>query len=106
MGNLPEPRVNPSPPFSHTGVDYAGPMNIIPFVGRGQRGTKHYVVVFICLSTKAIHLECVDDYSTEGFLAAFSRFAGRRGLPSHVYSDNGTNFQGQITNFNETFALS
>jgi hypothetical protein len=22
MGNLPEPRVNPSPPFSHTGMDY------------------------------------------------------------------------------------
>lgn len=69
-------------------------MNITPFVGRGQRTSKHYVAVFICLATKAIHLECVDDYSTDGFLAAFSRFVGRRGLPSDVYSDNGTNFQG------------
>ncbi|XP_071629537.1 uncharacterized protein [Temnothorax longispinosus] len=92
MGDLPKQRVNPSPPFTHTGVDYAGPMNVIPFVGRGQRGRKHYVAV--CLATRAIHLECVEDYSTEGFLAAFQRFVSRRGLPSDIYSDNGTNFQG------------
>ncbi|XP_029165343.1 uncharacterized protein LOC114936336 [Nylanderia fulva] len=94
MGNLPVHRVNPSPPFTHTGVDYAGPMSIIPVVGRGQKSRKYYVVVFICLATKAVHLEYVDDYTTAGFLAAFKRFASRRGLPSDIYSDNGTNFQG------------
>ncbi|XP_029155176.1 uncharacterized protein LOC114928260 [Nylanderia fulva] len=85
---------HPSPPFTHTGVDYAGPMSIIPVVGRGQKSRKYYVVVFICLATKAVHLEYVDDYTTAGFLAAFKRFASRRGLPSDIYSDNGTNFQG------------
>jgi len=94
MGNLPESRVNPSPPFSHTGVDYAGPFGIIPFVGRGQRIRKHYVALFVCLATKAIHLEVAEDYSTAGFLAAFHRFVSRRGLPTHMYSDNGTNFHG------------
>lgn len=49
---------------------------------------------FICLATKAIHLEYVDDYATTGFLSAFRRFASRRGLSSDIYSDNGTNFQG------------
>lgn len=39
--------------------------------------------LFICLSTKAIHLELVSSLSTEAFLAAFRR-----------YSDNGTNFVG------------
>lgn len=94
MGNLPRPRVTPSAPFTHTGVDYAGPMNILASVGRGQRTKKYYVVVFICLATKAIHLEYVDDYATAGFLAAFRRFTSRRGLPSDLYSDNSTNFQG------------
>jgi len=95
MGNLPEARVNPSPPFSHTGVDYAGPFGIIPFVGRGQRTRIHYVALFVCLATKAIHImEVVEDYTTAGFLAAFRRFVSRRGLPAHMYSDNGTNFHG------------
>jgi len=80
MGNLPESLVNPSPPSSHTGVDYAGPFGIIPFVGRGQRTRKHYVALFVCLATKAIHLEVVEDFTTAGFLAAFRRFVSRRGL--------------------------
>lgn len=63
-------------------------------MGRGQKAIKNYVALFICLSTKAIHLESVDDYSTDGFLAAFQRFSSRHGLPSHMYSDNGTNFKG------------
>ncbi|KAH0945579.1 hypothetical protein HN011_004122 [Eciton burchellii] len=92
MGNLPGPRVSPSSPFSHTGVDYTEPFGILPFVGRGQRARKHYIVLFICLVTKAIHLEIVEDYTTAGFLAAFRRFVSRRGLPAHIYSDNGPNF--------------
>jgi len=75
-------------------VDYAGPFGIIPFVGRGQRILKHYVALFTCLATKEIHLEIVEDYTTAGFLAAFRRFVSRRGLPAHMYSDNGTNFHG------------
>ncbi|XP_071582174.1 uncharacterized protein [Temnothorax nylanderi] len=103
MGDLPSPRVNPAPPFSHTGIDYAGPMNITPVVGRGQKGSKHYVAVFVCLATKAIHLESVEDYSTDGFLAAFQRFVSRRGLPSDMYSDNGTNFVGADRELQRSF---
>ncbi|XP_075150903.1 uncharacterized protein LOC142225012 [Haematobia irritans] len=46
------------------------------------------------LSTKAIHLELCSNLSSESFLAAFTRFAARRGLPSKIMSDNGTNFVG------------
>lgn len=59
--------------------------------------------IFVCLVTKAIHLECVDDYSTAGYLAAFRRFVGRRGLPSDMYSDNGTNFQGADRELQRSF---
>ncbi|XP_011648143.1 uncharacterized protein LOC105434196 [Pogonomyrmex barbatus] len=41
----------------------------------------------------ATHLEVVNDYSTEGFLAAY-RFASRRGVAHTLYSDCGTNFIG------------
>lgn len=64
MGQLSRDRVNQAPPFTHTGVDYAGPMNLTVYVGRGQKTCKHYVAVFVCLVTKAIYLECVDDYTT------------------------------------------
>lgn len=103
MGNLLAPRVTSWAPFTHTGVDYAGPMHIIPMVGRGQRSKKFYVIVFICLSTKAVYLEYVDDYATDRFLAAFKRFASRHGLPSDLYSDNGTNFQGADRELSVTF---
>jgi len=94
MGKLPESRDTPSPSFSPTSVDHAGPLGIIPFVGRGQRTRKHYVAVFGYLAIKAIHLESVEDYTTTGFLAAFRRFASLRGLPAHMYSDNGMNCHG------------
>lgn len=46
------------------------------------------------LTIKATYLEVVSDLSTSAFLAAFERFATRRGMPATVYSDNATNFQG------------
>ncbi|CAG7784684.1 unnamed protein product [Allacma fusca] len=38
------------------------------------------------------HIEAVSTLSTEGFIAALRRFVARRGRPSHIFSDNGTNF--------------
>ncbi|XP_062541250.1 uncharacterized protein LOC134209275 [Armigeres subalbatus] len=44
--------------------------------------------------TKAIHLKCVKDLTSEAFLAAFKRFIARRGKPILVMCDNATNFVG------------
>lgn len=92
MGNLPSPRVTPARPFSHTGVDYAGPIDIRISKGRGNKAYKGYVSIFVCLVTKAIHIEAVSDLTAEAFIAAFKRFTSRRGHVSHMYSDNGSNF--------------
>lgn len=88
MGELPYERVTRSYPFQNTGVDYAGPFHVLNTVGRGIKTHKTYIVLFICLATRAIHLELANDYSTDGFLAAFKRFVSRRGLPSLLFSDN------------------
>lgn len=94
MGNLPEYRVKMSRPFSRCGVDYAGPISLRVSKGRGCRSYKGYICLFICMATRAIHLEVVSDMTTEGFLSAFKRFVARRGHCSEVFSDNGTNFVG------------
>ncbi|XP_058465271.1 uncharacterized protein LOC131438898 [Malaya genurostris] len=93
MGNLPEVRVNPSPPFSKVGIDYAGPF-MLKLGGRSTKLYKGYVVVFVCMVVKAIHLELVSNLSTDQFIAALQRFSSRRGLPSDIHSDNATTFVG------------
>ncbi|XP_075163079.1 uncharacterized protein LOC142235704 [Haematobia irritans] len=94
MSALPPQRSEFSRPFTHTGLDFAGPFDIKSYSGRSCRISKGYTCVFVCFSTKAIHLEATSELSTSAFLAAFSRFVSRRGCPLHLNSDNGTNFIG------------
>nr|CAH7733895.1 unnamed protein product [Callosobruchus chinensis] len=94
MGDLPATRITPSFPFQVTGVDYAGPFVLKDKRGRGSKDVKAYVSLFICFSTKAIHLELVSNLSTECFISALRRFIARRGKPSRMMSDNGKNFLG------------
>lgn len=92
MGSLPTNRITPSPPFSYIGVDYAGPFFTKERRSRGNHKSKTYLCLFICFSTKAIHLEFVTNLTTECFIAALRRFISRRGKPRTIYSDNATNF--------------
>ena len=41
---------------------------------------------------KAAHLELVTELTTEAFIATLRRFISRKGSPSDVFSDHGTNF--------------
>lgn len=50
--------------------------------------------LFICFTTKAVHIELFSDLSTQAFLNSLKRFVSRRGLCKRIYSDNGTNFVG------------
>ncbi|XP_043474379.1 uncharacterized protein LOC122506330 [Leptopilina heterotoma] len=94
MGQLPLSRIKPSRPFLNTGVDYAGPISIKAWKGRGAKSEKGWICIFVCYSTSAIHLELVTDYSTHGFISAFRRFTGQRGICHTLYSDCGKNFEG------------
>lgn len=92
MGNLPANRFLSGFPFQATGVDYAGPILVKNKQGRGAKLTKSHIYIFICLSTKCIHLELVSDLSADAFILALKRFISRRGKPVHIYSDNESNF--------------
>jgi len=105
MASLPEERVSNPVCFEITGVDFAGPFDIKNFVGRRCIITKGYVCLFVCFATKAIHLEATTDLSSATFLAAFSRFVGRRGCPAKIYSDNGTNFVGASKELKKEYKL-
>lgn len=94
MGDLPDFRTNPAPAFYHTGVDLTGFVPVKANKGRGIKTTKGYVVLFVCMVTKAVHIELVSDLTSASFIAALRRMAARRGVPKHMYSDNGTNFVG------------
>ncbi|XP_055527937.1 uncharacterized protein LOC129720474 [Wyeomyia smithii] len=99
-GQLPIPRVTPSRPFTVTGVDYAGPVYLRP---PHKRASPTKACIFVCFSTKAVHIELVSDLTTSAFLATFRRFSSRRGLPAHVHSDNGKNFEGARNEITELY---
>lgn len=93
MAPLPRERVTISRAFSKTGVDYCGPIMVRSGI-RKVTPIKSYICVFVCMVTRAIHLELVSSLTTEDFLATLSRFIARRGQISVLYSDNGSNFVG------------
>lgn len=94
MAALPLDRSTYSLPFSNSGLDFAGPFSTKTSILRNAPYHKSYVCVFVCFSTKAIHLELCSDLTSGSFQAAFTRFVGRRGLPKKLMSDHGTNFVG------------
>lgn len=80
-----------SPAFYTTYVDFMGP--IMVKVSRNVK-TKGYASVFSCTSSRAVHIEIVEDLTTQSFLLAFRRFVSLKGSPHKLFSDNGSNFIG------------
>jgi len=67
MADLPANRVTPNkPPFTYVGVDYFGPF----MVKQGRSLVKRYGCVFICLTTRAVHLEVASSMDTDSFINA------------------------------------
>lgn len=94
MAPLPKFRVQQVKPFAITGVDYAGPISLKGTRNRQSPSRTAYICLFVCMATKAIHLELSTDLTTECFLLAFTRFVARRGPVTEMHSDCGTNFVG------------
>ncbi|GFV85878.1 integrase catalytic domain-containing protein [Trichonephila clavipes] len=105
MGDLPIERINPCRAFEKVGIDFAGPITTKCQHTRKANNFKSYICLFICMCTKAVHLELVSSLSAAEFLSALRRFVSRRGYPSDIYSDNGTNFVGASAYLKDLFQL-
>ena len=105
LGQLPADRLKPGFAYERVGVDYAGPVLLKRGSVRKPMITKAYISVFVCLAVKAVHLELVCDLTSEAFIGALRRFISRRGKPSLIWSDNGTNFVGAANELKALFAF-
>ena len=85
------------PACNHCGVDLIGPI----YVKQGRKKLKRWIVLFTCLTVRCIHLDVVCTCETDEFINVLRRFTNRRGCPSAMYSDNGTNFKGATTELKE-----
>lgn len=101
MGSLPRDRVSVARPFLKVGIDFGGPLFIKQSRLRKAVITKCYIALFVCMVTKAVHIELVSSLSTESFLLTLKRFIARRGQPVTIFSDNGTNFRGSSNQLKE-----
>ncbi|XP_055307194.1 uncharacterized protein LOC129571417, partial [Sitodiplosis mosellana] len=96
MADLPANRVNiVEKPFTNVAVVVAIHTGAIPYKtakGRAGKISKAYISIFVCMATKALHIELVSDLTADAFIAAVRRLVARRGMIKSFNSDNGTNF--------------
>lgn len=91
MGNLPPERTTAGVfSFCYTGIDYFGPLT----VKVGRRLEKRWVVLFTCMTSRAVHIEVVPSLDTSSCIMAIRCFMAVRGIPKKILTDNGTNFTG------------
>ncbi len=101
LGILPPSRTSEAKPFERTGLDFAGPLTLREGSTRKPVHYKVYLCIFVCMATKAVHLEVCRELTTEAFATTFRTFCNRRGTPSEVFSDNGSNFLGAKAELDE-----
>ena len=56
------------------------------------KARKIWILVIACHNSRAVHLELVNDKTTEEFVLAMKRFCNRRSTPKIIHSDNAGEF--------------
>ncbi|KAL8598023.1 hypothetical protein ACOMHN_011448 [Nucella lapillus] len=99
MADLPTDRIEAIPPFTNTGLDCFGPFE----VKDGRRNVKRYGLILTCLASRAVHLEVLEDLSTDAFICGLRRFIAIRGNVKLIRCDRGTNFVGADKELRQDF---
>ena len=97
MADLPHERMEATPPFVYSGMDCFGPF----YVKDGRKELKRYGLLLTCMCSRAIHIEVLDDLTTDAFLNALRCFIAIRGNVRQLQSDQGTNFVGARNEFQQ-----
>nr|XP_020470233.1 uncharacterized protein LOC109968359 [Monopterus albus] len=61
---------------------------------QGRKECKRYGLIFTCLSSRAVHIEMLEDLTTDAFINALRCFIAICGAVRQIRSDQGTNFVG------------
>ncbi|XP_048769833.2 uncharacterized protein LOC125676004 [Ostrea edulis] len=95
MADVPEDRITPGPPFTSVGVDVFGSWEVSTRRTRGgAANSKRWGLMFTCLTSRAAHIEVIEEMSSSSFINALRRFLSLRGPVKIIRSDCGTNFIG------------
>ena len=108
MASLPPARAEECPPFTNVGIDIFGPFTVTDGVTtrRTSATKKAWCTIFVCQTTRAIHLELISSMDTNAMQNALRRFLCIRGVCRRIQSDNGTNLmstRSQIQTSREAF---
>ncbi|XP_027004017.2 uncharacterized protein LOC113643787 [Tachysurus fulvidraco] len=90
MSELPVERCEASAPFTFCGMDCFGPF----VIKKGRKEHKRYGLIFTCLYSRAVHIEMLEDMSTDALINALRCFVSLRGAVSQLRCDQGSNFVG------------
>ena len=60
----------------------------------GQDHGKRWAIMFSCLTSRAVHIEVIEDMTSSSFINALRRFTAIRGHVKECRSERGTNFIG------------
>lgn len=97
-GRLPQARFSSHvPPFTFTGVDHFGPI----YITEGRKKLKVWGLLFVCMTSRAIHIELVERLLTSNTINALKRFMNIRGHVKKFFSDQGTSFTGSDNELKE-----
>ena len=99
MTDLPGDWISTEAPFAHVELDMFGPFTAKHY----RKEMKRYGIIFTCLSSRAVHLEVVQNMETDSSIQALRRFIARRGNKRLIRCDNGTNFVGAKSEFQSLF---
>ena len=86
-GDMPDILKSIHLPFSYCQADLFGPI----FAHNNQNPTKRWVLVILCLSSCAVHLEILHNYSALSISSGFRRTFTLQGTPRVIWIDTRLN---------------